>query len=283
MKKITLENLKGFALKVSGFAIITAAFIATISHAQWIGPTQPFPYGNVSAPINTASSSQTKSGPLFVTGLTSYSGGYFASYLQTATATNPIPLGLVGLFGGKIGATAYCDATGTKCNNPVSPETVHFSTGPLVIPSYNSFSFVATSDLSAPMDIEIAIPKSILASNSALIAAESRDIAGIIVGFRSGLSSDSNAQAIQEKWYRIKVYNPEETTASGNRFANFIYYDDDAGISTDPLEGSGIVIMDINNDDSFRVKFELDKKGLGNVKLGTRFFGNLSVLGYITR
>ena len=99
------ENIKSTLNTLAQVLVLLVICIGVIASAQtWTGPTQAFPQGNVSAPLNTASTSQTKTGFLWVNGIGSNAGGYFSTSLAVATSTDPLTKGLSVLFGGKVGA-----------------------------------------------------------------------------------------------------------------------------------------------------------------------------------
>jgi hypothetical protein len=124
MKKITQNVIK--------YAILALIFtVSTYAYAAWSEPAGAPPAGNPDAPVNVASTSQTKEGFLWTGGFGSTAGGYFATTLGVATTTNPSLTGegLVALFGGKVGASQYCDQNGGSCATASSLSSGNIPTG----------------------------------------------------------------------------------------------------------------------------------------------------------
>ncbi len=74
MKNILKKNISdGFKVLI----IAGALFVGVAHGASWTGPTKAFPNGNAIAPVNVTGSSQSKNGPLGVSGMFSGSDSYF--------------------------------------------------------------------------------------------------------------------------------------------------------------------------------------------------------------
>lgn len=88
-----------------------------LAAGTWTAAPASPPDNNVDAPLNVGATTQEKAGLLKAGGLWSTAGGYIATVLGVAMSDANFH-GLVGLFNGKIGATAYCDILGAKCVTP---------------------------------------------------------------------------------------------------------------------------------------------------------------------
>ena len=99
-----------------------------LAAGTWSAAPPSPPNNNVDAPLNVGSVTQEKSGLLKAGGLWSTAGGYIATVLGVAMIDSDFH-GLVGLFNGKIGATAYCDILGAKCVTPGDLYNLASSTG----------------------------------------------------------------------------------------------------------------------------------------------------------
>jgi hypothetical protein len=110
-----MKNITQSIIKYTIWAIIFTA--TSYAYAAWSEPTVPPPGGNPDTPINAGTGSQTKTGFLWTQGIGSNAGGYFATTIGVgvSSTTDPVTLGLTGVFGGKVGATEYCDNTGAEC------------------------------------------------------------------------------------------------------------------------------------------------------------------------
>lgn len=95
--------------------VLTFGLNVLIAKAAWTSAPSNPPSNNTDAPINVGTSDQTKNALLTVKGLWSTAGGYFSTMIGVATLVSPLSVGLVALFNGKIGATAYCDVNGQNC------------------------------------------------------------------------------------------------------------------------------------------------------------------------
>lgn len=112
-----MKNITQSIIKYTIWAFIFAASSYVYATGTWTEPTVAPPGGNVDSPINASATSQTKTGFLWTQGIGSNAGGYFATSIGVgvSSSTDPSTLGLVGVFGGKIGATEFCDETGNDC------------------------------------------------------------------------------------------------------------------------------------------------------------------------
>jgi hypothetical protein len=89
-------------------AALALGFVAAAG--AWQGPTQPAPQGNVPAPVNVGKAAQSKEGTLGVGGLGVFGRGFFSTGAAYALPAN-LQLGV----NGAVGASQYCDETGTRC------------------------------------------------------------------------------------------------------------------------------------------------------------------------
>ncbi len=91
--------------------ILTFIMLASVSSVYaWSGSTEVPPGGNPPRPLRTDATSQTKAGPLGVSGFrSSGSSNLFANTNMT------VPSNLLVLVKGSLGATEYCDDNGLNC------------------------------------------------------------------------------------------------------------------------------------------------------------------------
>jgi hypothetical protein len=112
-----MKNILQTIVKYTIWAFIFAASSYVYAVGTWNEPTGTPPADNVDAPINTGTDSQTKDGFLWVSGLGSNAGGFFATNvgIGVSSSTDPDDLGLTLVVGGNVGAEQYCDENGENC------------------------------------------------------------------------------------------------------------------------------------------------------------------------
>jgi hypothetical protein len=158
-------------IKYSIWALIFSGATYAYAVGTWSEPACDDPTQcNTEAPINAGSESQTKEGFLWVQGLGSNAGGYFATTLGVgvSSSTDPVSLGLVGVFGGKIGATEFCDETGNDCLSMA--QINEFSNTTAVDESLSCPTNPTISTMANREGVRLTVP---YATHAASIAAES--------------------------------------------------------------------------------------------------------------
>jgi hypothetical protein len=94
---------KKITLVISG--IVLAASFSYLS-ANWSGAPSNPPNSNTPAPLNVGSNNQAKQAGLILSSL--WANGIIV-------ATSSLPVNLKAVFGGRVGATEYCDQNGANC------------------------------------------------------------------------------------------------------------------------------------------------------------------------
>jgi hypothetical protein len=234
--------------------------------------------------VNTSATSQTKSGPLETTGFTSLSYGHIGTNLSVGSpVVNPAPLGLVGLFGGKVGATEYCNQTGGNCVNPDGQKLVYITDRNHVYTTTSSETGVNRGGLTTYLGLTKIgnISLTSLKSFSPEFAAETRTIKGIIVSYSGAVTSGNFDSA--NMWYSFDIKgNATAGDSYPSHQSQHIYYDYSANVGTAPLYGSPLILVDGDSDSTFEFWWNLFRTTVANINISLNFQVTLSVIGYIT-
>jgi hypothetical protein len=288
-----MTNIKSVisTLIIAGIIAVGTSYIFAWTEAPAVPPQQ-----NVSAPLNVSSSGQSKISWLWIDGWsdTNRTQPLIRSLVvqqgQVEIGTTTATTSLILAANGKVGATEYCDIYGLNCNTPTnltSGRAIYLIPNETTFP-YPHWRGLYTRTLSdtesagsSYVQSDIVFTQSELKSAIPALAAETRDIAGIIIDYNVHLFGSGSGAWGTEYLMSIGTAGNFYTDIVESKY--FFYTETAQGYSSYGVTGNNILIMDKDNDDDYHATFLVFPRGVGTLPGSTKLNAAALVVGYILR
>jgi hypothetical protein len=263
-----MPNIKSVisTLIIAGIIAVGTSYIFAWTEAPAVPPQQ-----NVSAPLNVSSLGQSKISWLWIDGWndTNRTEPLIRSLvvqqgqveIGTTTATTSLALAV----NGKVGSTNYCDIYGLNCVTPAQLAGSTAGSGQVVILNslYGlgsiSSTWNAAEESTPPYGDQYSKSWTLeqLKAYVSPLNSETRDIAGLILGYKVEISGPT---ASQSKWYKFNLI-PSITNLAGAlitqgpTITKDVYYatSNSNNVSPVAVDSGNMFIYDVSNQDYYAV------------------------------